>query len=36
MEKYQMLQIRILSLSNLPMFENETIFSRKIILERIK
>ena len=34
MEKCQMLQRKILSLSNLSLFESETIFSRKIISER--
>ena len=36
MEKCQMLQRKILSLSNLSLFESETIFSRKIISERKK
>ena len=34
MKKCQMLQRKILSLSNLSLFESETIFSRKIISER--
>ena len=33
-KKCQMLQRKILSLSNLSLFESETIFSRKIISER--
>ena len=36
MEKCQMLRRKTISLSNLSLFEGETIFSRKIILERKK
>ena len=36
MEKCQMLLRKMLSLANLPMFESETIFSRKIISEKNK
>ena len=36
MEKYQMLRRKLLSLSNLSLFESETIFSRKIISQRKK
>ena len=36
MEQCQMLRRKILSLSNLSLFESETNFSRKIIIERKK
>ena len=36
MEKCQMLGRKILLLSNLSLFESETMFSRKIISERKK
>ena len=36
MEICQMLQRKILSLSNLSLFEKETIFSQKIISEKKK